>query len=180
MRLFFSRYIKVECPNGPRYILKKPDKAFSLVAPDWKLRTKSMVNFFNKAQGQLEIELANRTKSIVKNLTDNFAALQAHYQAAYIAFTCNPCSEKFEKAFIEANSEIREKEYILREVEVETRKFSELSKKLIKYKKQKLTSKTKLSKSPKRARQLEKIADAKKSVHGKMTEIEELVSELGN
>jgi len=183
MRLYFSRYIKVDCTDGqPRFILKNPGTAFSLIAPNWEVRTKSMVKFFDKAQAELDIGLRNQAKSIVDNLTNNYATLQAHYQAAYLAFASNPCNMESEKAYHEANSYIMKKEFVLRKLEVETRTLSQLEKDARLYEKRLSTAKPKtiLSKSPKQAEKLKKLEEAKSLVSQKMIELEDLVSELEN
>jgi hypothetical protein len=80
IRPFWSPYIPVKCPDGPRYILKKPENAFSIVASDWDVRLKALAKFY----GNQELGIKKKAESIVKDLTENYAALQAHYQQAYL------------------------------------------------------------------------------------------------
>lgn len=67
--------------------------------------------------------MANRTKSIVKNLTENYAALQAHYQAAYLAWCGNPCSHESQKTFEQERKRISDKEFALKSLEEQTKKL---------------------------------------------------------
>ena len=64
-----------------------------------------------------------KTKSIVKNLTENYAVLQAHYQAAYLGWWGNPCSKEAEKAYNDAKALICEKELSLKKIELDTKKM---------------------------------------------------------
>jgi hypothetical protein len=120
MRLFLSPYIKVDCPDGPRYILKNPEKAFAIIAPDWEVRVKALTKFY----GEAEAGIKKKANSIVKDLTENYAELQAHYQQSYIAFATNPCSKQAETVFNDANAEIRKKEFSLKELEIKTGQLS--------------------------------------------------------
>jgi len=119
---FSSPYIKVDCPDGPRYILKNPKKAFSIEVADWNARIKTIVKAFQVAKVNFELEIAKKFKSLVENLNQNYADLQSHYLAAYIHFAGDPCSEKANKALAKANEEIRQYEFKLREIEIMTEK----------------------------------------------------------
>jgi hypothetical protein len=125
---FGSDYKEVSCADGPRYILKKPEKAFSIAAPNWDIRIKSLLTYYNTLENSLDIGLKKEIKTLISDLTENYAALQAHYQAVYLAYCMNPCSKEAEKSCLDAMSEIREKEYNLRELEIKTellnKKFS--------------------------------------------------------
>jgi len=121
----FSSTIKVDCPDGPRFILKHPEKAFAITFPDWDVRVNALVKFFTGSQAKVDPKILKKTKSIVKNLTENYAALQAHYQAAYLAWCGNPCSKEAEKARDDANKMIREKEFALKEVESKALKIAD-------------------------------------------------------
>jgi len=123
---FFSPYIKVDCRDGPRFILRKPEKAFSIVVPDWDTRIKAVVKGFKVAEPNLETELRKKVRAIVENLDKHYAELQAHYQAAYLQFCSNPCSRRSNKALERANEEIRKMEFKLREIEIKTEKFLQL------------------------------------------------------
>lgn len=123
MPIFLSPYIKVDCLDAPRFILRKPEKAFSIVASDWNARIKALIKAFQKFEANLEVEVAKRVKAIVENLGRNYAELQAHYQAAYLQFAGNPCDKKANEALARANEEIRRMEFKLREIEFKTEKF---------------------------------------------------------
>ncbi len=114
---FRSSTRKVDCPDGPRFILKKPERAFAIHFPDWELRIKNLLKIYSSLSFENDAAAAKKTQSIVKELTDNYAALQAHYMAAYLGWCGNPCSIEAEKRFIEEKAAIRSKEYALRELE---------------------------------------------------------------
>jgi len=109
MTPFFSSTKKVDCPDGPRYILKHPEKAFAITFPEWDVRVKTLVKRYSLSEGKAESKILKRTKSIVKNLTENYAALQAHYQAAYLGWCGNPSSKEAEKAYNDAKAKILER-----------------------------------------------------------------------
>jgi len=106
--------------------LRKPEKAFSIVVPDWNTRIKAVVKGFKVAEPNLETELRKKVRAIVENLDKHYAELQAHYQAAYLQFCSNPCSRRSNKALERANEEIRKMEFKLREIEIKTEKFLQL------------------------------------------------------
>lgn len=145
MTPLLSSIIKVNCPDGPRYILKHPEKAFAIHFPEWNGRVKALVNFFSGSKAQVDPKIFKKTKSIVKNLTENYAALQAHYQAAYLGWCGNPCSKEAEKAYNDAKALICEKEFAIRKLESITSKIAhEVKTRLSKTKKKKgSTKKTK-------------------------------------
>jgi adenine-specific DNA methylase len=118
---FFSPYIKVECRDGTRFILKEPEKAFSIIAPDWNVRIGAITKALKETEVNLEVK--KKVKAIVEDLDKHYAELQAHYQAAYIQFSTNPCSKESNKALEKANEEIRTMEFKLREIELQTEKF---------------------------------------------------------
>lgn len=97
MSPILSAYKKVKCPDGPRFILKEPERAFSIHASDWEVRVKALVKFFEKIQTDAEVGIKKRAKSVVKELTENYATLQAHYQAAYVMYASNPCDKKIRR-----------------------------------------------------------------------------------
>jgi hypothetical protein len=57
-------------------------------------------------------------------LTENYAILQSHYQAAYLGWWGNPCSKEAEKAYNDAKAMICEKEFALKELESKTLKIA--------------------------------------------------------
>jgi cytidylate kinase len=123
---FFSPYIRVDCPDGPRYILKKPEKAFTIVAGDWEIRIKTLSMFFGEVEKNMNLDIAKRFRAIVENLGRNYAELQAHYQATYLQFAGKPCDKKAYKIYVLANEEIRGKEIKLREIEIKAEKVMKL------------------------------------------------------
>ena len=123
MTPLFSSTIKVNCPDGPRFILKHPEKAFAINFPEWDVRINALVKFYNAPEVKVDPKIVKRVKSIVENLTENYAALQAHYQAAYLGWCGNPCSKETEKAYNDAKEKICEKEFALRELESSTSKL---------------------------------------------------------
>jgi len=116
-RFSSSSYIKIDCPDGPRYILKNPEKAFSIVIADWDANIKGLLKFLADTQVEIGGEIAKKARSIVEQLTEKYASLQAHYQAAYLNYVANPCSKEAEKTLKVANAEIREMASFIREVE---------------------------------------------------------------
>ena len=112
-------------PDGPRYILKQPEKAFAITFPEWDARVEALVKFFTGDEAKVDAKIYKKTKSIVKNLTENYAALQAHYQAAYLGWCGNPCSKEAEKAYNDAKALICKKEFTLRELESDTLKIAD-------------------------------------------------------
>lgn len=123
MTLFFSSTIKVDCPDGPRYILKHPEKAFAIAFPEWDVRINALIKFYSGSEARVDAKILKETKSIVNNLTENYAALQAHYQAAYLGWWGNPCSKEAERAYNDAKAVICKKEFALRELENTTLKL---------------------------------------------------------
>lgn len=123
MTPLFSSTIRVDCPDGPRFILKHPEKAFAINFPEWDVRINALVKFYNGPEAKVDPKVAKRVKSIVEGLTENYAALQAHYQAAYLGWCGNPCSKETEKAYNDAKDKICEKEFALRELESSTSKL---------------------------------------------------------
>jgi hypothetical protein len=123
MTPLFSSTIKVDCPDGPRFILKHPEKAFAINFPEWDVRINALVKFYNGSEAKVDPKILKRVKSIVENLTENYAALQAHYQAAYLGWCGNPCSKETEKVYNDAKNKICEKEFALRELESSTSKL---------------------------------------------------------
>jgi hypothetical protein len=119
----FSSSIKVDCPDGPRYILRHPEKAFAITFPDWDSRFNFLIKFFSGAEARIEPKVFKKTKSMVKELTENYAALQAHYQAAYLGWWGNPCSKEAEKAYNDAKALICKKEFTFKELEINIRKI---------------------------------------------------------
>jgi hypothetical protein len=120
----FSSTIKVDCPDGPRYILKHPEKAFAIAFPEWNGKINFLVKFLSGTEARMDPEIHKRTKSIVEKLTENYAALQAHYQAAYLGWWGNPCNKDAEKAYNDARALICEKEFALKEIEPYTLKIA--------------------------------------------------------
>ena len=120
MNPFSSPYIKVQCPNGPRFLLKDPGKAFSIIVPNFDARMKTLIDFFTKATADVDVNFSKRATAIVKDLTENYALLQAHYQMAYMGLWTNPCSPDSTKAYTEAIAKICNKEFLLRELENKT------------------------------------------------------------
>ena len=129
MTPLFSPYIKVKCRDGPRFILKKPETAFTIAFPEWDVKVKSLIDFYNSIEVTATPEVHKKTKSIVEKLTENYAALQAHYQAAYLGWWGNPCSKKAEKEYNDAKAIICQKEFTLNQLELTTRALYEQSKK---------------------------------------------------
>jgi hypothetical protein len=127
MTPLFSSYIKVDCPDGPRYILKNPEKAFAISFPDWNIRVRSLIRFFSISEANVGAEIFKRTEAMVKDLTENYAALQAHYQAAYLGWSGNPCSKIAEKKYNDVKAMICRKEFYLKVLESKT---SELAKRI--------------------------------------------------
>lgn len=125
---FVSPYIKVDCPDGPRFILKKPERAFSIIAADWNARIKAILKAFKLAEANVEVEVAKRFKGLIENLGRNYAELQAHYQAAYLHFAGNPCSKEASQVLAKANDEIRRMEFKLREIEIKTEEILKVAK----------------------------------------------------
>lgn len=123
---FGSDYKEVLCADGPRYILKKPEKAFSIAAPKWDLRISGLTKYYTNIEASIETGIKKEIQTMIKDLSENFAALQAHYQAVYLTYCTNPCSREAEKNCLEAMAEIRDKEYRLRELEVKTEKLDML------------------------------------------------------
>lgn len=106
------------CPDGrPRFILKNPEKAFEINFPEWNVRVTSLVNILLKFQGSSNQEVVKRTAFIVKELTENYAALQTHYKAVYLGWCGNPCSEEAERRYNEATNLICTKELELQQLE---------------------------------------------------------------
>lgn len=132
MTPLFSSTIKVDCPDGPRYILKHPEKAFAITFPDWEVRVTALVKFYGGSEARVDPKVLKKTKSIVKNLTENYAALQSHYQAAYLGWCGNPCSKEAEKAYNEAKALICEKDFALKELENNTSKIADTIEKKLK------------------------------------------------
>lgn len=122
---FRSDHISVKCPDGPRYILKKPEKAFAIAAPDWDVRIKALVKFLDNVQVDVDAGVKKEIKSLVKDLSEKYAKLQAHYQAAYLTFWSNPCNKDTEKACQEAMASIREKDYALAAMEIKIEQLSD-------------------------------------------------------
>ncbi len=117
MTSFRSSMKKIDCPDGPRYFLRNPEKAFAINFSEWNVRISELLNLFSKwtLSGNQEISLKN--KIIVKNLTERYAALQSHYQTAYLGWYANPCSKDAEQKFHEAKDLICTKELELTEIE---------------------------------------------------------------
>lgn len=122
---FLSPYIKVDCPDGPRFILRRPERAFFIIASDWDVRIKAIAKALESIEPSLEID--KKFTSIAENLGKNFSGLQAHYQAAYLNFATNPCAKEAADFLENANEEIRRKEYNLREIEIKTEKALKLA-----------------------------------------------------
>lgn len=121
----FSSTIRVDCPDGkPRFILRKPEKAFAIAFPRWDFRIDSLVKLFNKVEAKLDPQVVKQTKSIVDRLTENYATIQAQYQIAYLAWCGNPCSIDAEVAFNKERQKILQKEATLRKLEIETKKLA--------------------------------------------------------
>jgi hypothetical protein len=120
---FSSPYIKVDCSDGPRFILRKPETAFSIIVPEGDKRISAILNALKIVEASIEVEMANKIHSIVENLDKNYAEVQAHYQAAYLSFCSSPCSKGANDALAKANAEIRSREFKLREIEIQTEKF---------------------------------------------------------
>lgn len=120
---FLSPYIKIECADRPRFILRKPEKAFSIVAPDWDARIKAVLKTFQGAEVELGGALRKRVKATARDLDRNYAKLQAHYQAAYLQFASDPCGKKSNEALARGNEHIRTMEFKLREIEIGIARF---------------------------------------------------------
>lgn len=123
---FHSPYIKVECPDGPRFILRNPEGAFSVAFADWDARIKAVIGAFQAVEARLEIGAAKKFKSLVQNLGKNYAMVQAHYQAAYLQYAANPCSKESNQVLAAANQEIRGLSTELKEIEITTEEVMEL------------------------------------------------------
>ena len=81
---FKSPYIKVDCPDGPRFILKDPVKAFSIIASDWEARIGAVTEAIGDLETHFGLKVAKTLKSLGEALGNSYAELQAHYQAAYL------------------------------------------------------------------------------------------------
>jgi hypothetical protein len=113
---------KIPCPDGTiRLVLKNPEKAFAIAFPEWQGRIGAIVRFIGGTQGEANGSLSKRTESIVKELTEKYAALQAHYQNAYLGWCSNPCSIEAEKDYSDARKLILKKEMTLQEIEKNAR-----------------------------------------------------------
>ena len=115
--MFISPFIRVDCADGPRFILRKPEKAFSIVAVEWDVRIKAVSEAFAGAKASTNLETAKRLRSIVESLDKNYAELQAHYHAVYLNYCANPCDKEAFESLSKANSEIRRNEFKLRLLE---------------------------------------------------------------
>lgn len=109
-------------------VLRKPEKAFSIIVADWDARIKAIAKTFEVADAGLELEVAKKFKSIVEDLGKSYAELQAHYQAAYLQFAANPCGKEANNTLAKANNEIRRREFKLREIEIKTEQVMRLIK----------------------------------------------------
>jgi len=120
---FISPYTRFDCPDGPKLVLKKPEKAFSVVAPDWEVRIKAIAEAFGKAQVDLGAELKKKFKTISDSIGERYVELQMHYLAAYLEFATNPCGRQANRNLTKANRDIRAMELRLRWIEVETERL---------------------------------------------------------
>jgi hypothetical protein len=125
---FVSPYIRVDCSDGPRFILRKPERAFGIMVTDWDARIKAIIKAFEAVGANMDLEVRKRIRSLAQNLGRNYAELQSHYQAAYLSFVAQPCSEQANDALTRANDEIRRLEFKLREIEIETERVITLAK----------------------------------------------------
>lgn len=119
---FVSPYVRIDCPDGPRFILRKPEKAFRTITPDWSTRIRAVVRTLKLAEVNFDVETAKRFSSVAETLGRNYAELQMHYQNAYLHFVASPCSKDASEALGKANKEIRRLEFRLREIEIKTEK----------------------------------------------------------
>ncbi len=126
---FRSPYIKVDCSDGPRFILRNPEKAFLIAAPYWDTRIKSVIDIIKSSSGTIDAEVSKKFQVIAKDLGKNYAELQSHYQAAYLQFVAAPCSKEANASLAAANEEIRKHEFQLREIEIRTEQTSTASEK---------------------------------------------------
>jgi hypothetical protein len=122
--IFKSTY-KVDCPDGPRYFLKQPEKAFAITFPKWDARINALLKFYSENAAKVDSSISKETETIVKELTENYAALQAHYQAAYLGWCGNPCSKEAEKEYNAARKLISERDFTLRKIEKDTSEIAE-------------------------------------------------------
>jgi hypothetical protein len=106
--------------------LKNPEKAFFLITRDWNARVILLQKAISAIGPKMELDLATRSKTLVTDLGKNLAELLAHYQAAYLQFVGNPCSNKVYDAYLKANNKIRRKETKLIEIEINTEKLVKL------------------------------------------------------
>jgi hypothetical protein len=108
---------KIDCPDGPRYFLANPEKAFSIHFSEWDIRMSQLLNVLSRVSFSGNQNISVRTGTIVKDLTERYAALQSHYQAAYLGWYGNPCSKDAEHRYHEAKDLICAKELELTKIE---------------------------------------------------------------
>jgi hypothetical protein len=125
---FTSPYKEVRCPDGkPRFILKDPAKAFSILAPDWAVRVGALIKFWDKISANLDADVAKHYESLVDGLDNNYADIRTHYLAAYAQFCTNPCDTDASARLEKANEEIRQREFKLRELEAKMEQLARLA-----------------------------------------------------
>ncbi len=108
---------RIDCPDGPRCFLNNPEQVFAIHFSEWKVRVTELLNLFSRINLSGNQDITVKTGTIVKNLTERYAALQSHYQTAYLGWYANPCSKDAEQKFHEAKDLICAKELELAEIE---------------------------------------------------------------
>jgi hypothetical protein len=108
---------RIDCPDGPRFFLKNPEQVFAIHFSEWGVRVSELINLFSRSNLAGTQDITVKTSTIVKNLTERYAALQSHYQTAYLGWYANPCSKDAEKKFHEAKDLICAKWLDLAEIE---------------------------------------------------------------
>jgi hypothetical protein len=125
MTPFTKSTYKVDCPDGPRYFLKQPEKAFAITFPKWDARINALVTAYGENAAKLGASISKDTETIVNDLTENYAAMQTHYQAAYLGWCGNPCSKEAEKEYNKTKNMILENDFTLRKIEKDTSEMAE-------------------------------------------------------
>jgi len=116
MSPIFGSMKEVKCPNGPRFILKNPEQAFSFFFPEYKV----LINGIIKELANVDIAVEKRVKSQVEGLSEDYAMLQSHYKVAYLTYCSNPCSDRAFEMLNKTNSDIRNRIFRLQEIRAGT------------------------------------------------------------
>lgn len=120
-----SEYMVVDCPDGPRFILKKPSKAFAAQAPTLGVRVTASLGSLLHLQPKLDIDVQRKMQAVAGKFDEAYAKLQADYLAAYVAYATSPCDLEARKHLEDANAAIRRSEETLGKLE---KAISELAK----------------------------------------------------